>query len=187
VPASERRSVGHPNESVQVAEEEFGISGGGRDAEERFRELTGAERTERAALGDAVLEGRVVEIKRATATTLNQVRAVKFIVLVASYCPAGAAPSWYVIPGHRVVELVAAKARGQHTENPFESATLSIKALSEFRVTAASLRQAVLDAASADQQYPELRAEMNRVLEQSRALAKESRERVAETMHSRRA
>jgi hypothetical protein len=34
-----------------MAEAEFGISGGGHDAEERFRRLTGAQRAPKAALG----------------------------------------------------------------------------------------------------------------------------------------
>ena len=39
--------------------ERFGISGGGRSAEELFRQITGAAPAERAAEGDALLEGRL--------------------------------------------------------------------------------------------------------------------------------
>jgi hypothetical protein len=42
----------------------MGISGSGREAEEGFLELAGAERAPKAALGDAVVDGNVIEIKR---------------------------------------------------------------------------------------------------------------------------
>jgi hypothetical protein len=42
----------------------FGISGGGRKAEELYRAVTGADPAPRAADGDAVLEGNLVEVKR---------------------------------------------------------------------------------------------------------------------------
>jgi hypothetical protein len=94
----------------------MGISGSGREAEDRFLELTGAERAPEAALGDAVVDGNVVEIKRATSTTLNQVRAVKFIVLVVYYCPNEVDPCWYVVPAHWVVAVVARKSRERVAE-----------------------------------------------------------------------
>ncbi|HEY7830278.1 MAG TPA: hypothetical protein VIC06_06920 [Solirubrobacteraceae bacterium] len=160
--------------------DQMGISGGGRDAEERFFKLTGAERAPKAALGDAVIDGNLVEVKRATSTTLNQVRAVKFIVLVAYYCPDGADPCWYVVPAHQVVALVARKPRGQHTENPFESATLNTRDLADYRVDdEAQLREQVLAAVRDGARYGDLQAEMARVLNESRLLASDSRERVA--------
>jgi len=61
----------------------FGISGGGADAESRFIALTGATPAARAADGDAILGGNLVEVKGASALTLNQVRATKYITLVA--------------------------------------------------------------------------------------------------------
>ncbi len=60
----------------------FGISSGGADAESQFIALTGATQAPRAADGDAVLEGHLVEVKRASSATLNQVRATKYITLV---------------------------------------------------------------------------------------------------------
>jgi hypothetical protein len=158
----------------------MGISGSGLDAEERFLKLTGAEPTPEAARGDAVIEGNFVEIKRATSITLNQVRAVKCSVLVAYYCPAGVAPCWYVVPAHRVVALVARKPRGQHTENPFESATLSINDLANYRVDdETQLRKRVLAAVHDSARYADLQTEMDRVLDESRTLASESRKRVS--------
>lgn len=103
-----------------------GISRGGADAEELFRSLTGATIAERAALGDAIVDGRYVEVKKATSATLNQVRAVKYIPLVALSVPE---MTWYVIPANEIVRQCARKRRGQHTENPFESATLSLNNL----------------------------------------------------------
>lgn len=64
-------------------EGEFGISAGGRAAEEEFIAHTGAARAPTASLGDVLLEDYPVEIKRAASSTLNQVRAVKHIPLVA--------------------------------------------------------------------------------------------------------
>src|SRR5436190_7171588 len=103
-----------------------GISRGGADAEDLFIALTGATRAERAALGDADVDGHEVEVKKAASATLNQVRAVKFIPLVALFLPEG---RWFVIPASEIVRQCAKKTRGQHTENPFESATLSLNNL----------------------------------------------------------
>jgi hypothetical protein len=167
-----------------VTPDQVGISGSGRDAETRFLELTGAKRTPEAALGDAVIDGNFVEIKSATSTTLNQVRAVKFIVLIAYYCPDGAAPYWYVVPPHQVVALVARKTRGQHTENPFESATLNIRDLAGYRVDdEAQLRTQVLTAVRDSARYTDLQAEMTRILRESSSLASDSRDRVSAVLH----
>jgi hypothetical protein len=154
----------------------FGISGGGRSAEQLFRDLTGAEPASSASIGDALLEGYPVEIKRATANTLNQVRAVKYIPIVAYHEPSG---SWYVIPAHVVVAQVSQKRRGQHTENPFESATLSLGNLAAFRLDEPDqLRARTLAAIESAAGFPALKSEMERVLEESKLLAETSVERV---------
>lgn len=158
--------------------ESFGISGGGRSAEELFRQMTGASPAERAAQGDALLEGHPVEIKRATSVrrALNQVRAVKYIPIVVHYAPSD---EWYVVPAHVVVAAVSQKPRGQHTENPFESATLSLKNLGAWKVEdAGRLRAATLEAIEESDRYPELRDAMHEVLRESRDLADSSLERV---------
>jgi len=46
--------------------DQFGISGGGRSAEELFRQMTGAAPSARAAQDDALLDGHPVEVKLAT-------------------------------------------------------------------------------------------------------------------------
>jgi hypothetical protein len=146
--------------------ESFGISGGGRSAEELFRQMTGAVPAERAAQGDALLEGHPVEIKRATSVTLNQVRAVKYLPIVVHFAPAD---EWYVVPAHVVVAAVCEKRRGQHTENPFESATLSLKNLGARKVDdPRRLREATLEAIAGSDRYPELRTAMEEVLRESR-------------------
>src|SRR5690606_18567861 len=122
--------------------------------------------------GDAVLNGCNVEVKKASAQTINQVRAVKYIPLVVFHEPTS---TWYVVPAHVVVCLVSSKPRGQHTENPFESATLNVLALGKYKVAAPEdLKQATLKAIADAERYPEIKAAMARVLADSRALAAKS-------------
>lgn len=150
----------------------FGISGGGRSAEELFRAYTGAQPAPKAAQGDAILEGAFVEVKKASSTTLNQVRAVKYIPLIVFSEPS---EEWFVVPAHAVVAAVSRKSRGQHTENPFESATMSVSSIAEYRVRdVRDLREATLQAIASSEQYPELRQAMDHILQQSRLLAEES-------------
>lgn len=148
-----------------------GISFGGKSAEERYRELTGATRPPKAGSGDAELDGTYVEVKKATAATLNQVRAVKYIPLVAYHVPT---KTWYVVPAHIVVCLVSSKGRGQHTENPFESATLNIFALGKYKVAEADLKKATLAAIAEAKKYPALKIAMQKVLASSKELAAKS-------------
>ncbi|MBA3877600.1 MAG: hypothetical protein C0498_11845 [Anaerolinea sp.] len=155
--------------------EAFGISHGGESAEARFRELTGAKSAPTASDGDVLLEGYPVEIKRATTSTLNQVRAVKYIPLVAYYAPEDA---WYVVPAHIVVAEAANRSRGQHTEIPFESITLNLKRLSAFRVEEGELWVRTLEAIEQGGLYPELRHEMTEVRKRARAVAQDSVARV---------
>jgi hypothetical protein len=147
----------------------MGISDGGRSAEERYLRATGATKSAKSGDGDAVLGGCNVEVKRATAATLNQVRAVKYIPLVALHEPTD---TWYVVPAHIVVCLVSSKARGQHTENPFESATLNIFGLGKYKIgSEKELKQATLDAIAEAKKYPDLKKAMQSVLQESKDLA----------------
>lgn len=165
-----------------MTEPKFGISASGRSTEEKFLLLTGAKKATKAALGDAVLEGHSIEVKRATSYTLNQVRAVKYITLVAFHEPT---TTWFVVPAHQVVIFVSAKSRGQHTENPFESATLNLGNLARFKVADENkLREAVLAAIAESAKYPQLRDEMYRVLARSKELAAESIDTVRKTVKS---
>ncbi len=135
-------------------------------------ELTGATKPPKSGNGDAELAGTYVEVKKASAATLNQVRAVKYIPLVAFHEPTD---TWYVVPAHIVVSLVATKGRGQHSENPFESATLNIFALGKYRVASeADLKKATMDAIAEANRHPELKEAMDRVLADSKALAASS-------------
>lgn len=152
-----------------------GISGSGRSAEEAFRAITGAERPPRAAVGDAVLDGHLVEIKTAGSTTLNQVRAVKYLPVVVHYRPDD---EWFVIPAHRVVQAVSAKRRGQHTENPFESATLNLSHFEDCRVPSSDLRVRTLEAVQESARYAPLQEAMEQIKTESVELAQRSRQRV---------
>jgi len=157
-----------------------GISKGGRRAEILFREYTGASGPTTAAEGDAILDGHPIEIKFASASTLNQVRAVKYSPLVVLHSPPD---EWYVVPAHEVVLRVAQRRRGQHTENPFESATLNLRDLGEFRVSdPVDLRSLTLGAIAASALFPELIADMRWILQSSRELADESTMRVGSTI-----
>jgi hypothetical protein len=150
----------------------MGISHGGQSAEERYRKATGASKSAKSGDGDAVLGGCNIEVKNATAATLNQVRAVKYIPLVAFHEPTN---TWYVVPAHVIVWLVSSKARGQHTENPFESATLNIFALAKYAIASErELKRATLDAIAEANKYPDLKNAMQNVLKESKVLAARS-------------
>ncbi|MCL2726721.1 MAG: hypothetical protein FWD69_20060 [Polyangiaceae bacterium] len=150
----------------------MGISHEGHSAEERYRQATGASTSAKSGDGDAVLGDCNIEVKKATAQTLNQVRAVKYIPLVVLYEPTD---TWYVVPAHVIVCLVSSKARGQHTENPFESATLNIFALAKYQIASEKeLKQATLDAIAEANKYPDLKKAMENVLKESKSLATRS-------------
>ena len=141
-----------------------------------YRDLTGASETERAALGDAVLDGNFVEIKKASSVTINQVRAVKYIPIVIYSTKE---QTWYVVPAHQVVLQCSTRKRGQHTENPFESATLNLNKLGDFKVDSpAELREATLAAVREAAGYPELKELMEKVLSDSKRLAAQSKDEV---------
>lgn len=149
-----------------------GISHGGQRAEVRYRQITGASKPDKTEYGDARLGGSYIEVKTATANTLNQVRAVKYIPLVAYH---ETTRTWYVVPAHAIVYMVSSKARGQHTENPFESATLNIQNLGKYRVSSeAELKKATLDAIAEAQKYPNLKKAMDEILANSKSLAARS-------------
>ncbi len=158
-----------------------GISKSGERAEATFRQLTGATKPVERALGDAILHGHYIEVKKASSTTLNQVRAVKYITLVAYSTER---EIWYVVPASEVVRQCAGKPRGQHTEIPFESATLSINTLSKFEVdpdaddVGKAITAAVADAVVEADRYPELRSLMEKVLADANKLSEDSRARV---------
>lgn len=79
------------------------------------------------------------------------------------------------------------KTRGQHTENPFECATLSLRSFGAWKVPgpapALQLRHATLEAIAESDRYPELREAMETVLKESRELADASLELVRDLLH----
>ena len=145
-----------------------GISYGGREAERKFREITGASRSNKSADGDAVHEGYNIEIKQASRDTLNQVRAVKYLPLVVLDTRFD---EWYVVPPNHVVRLAAAKKRGQHTENPFESATLSLAKLGKYTVSGRNLGSATLEAIQEGERNQPLKEAMSEIRQRSSDLA----------------
>ena len=154
-----------------------GISNTGNDVEAAFRRITGAKASERAADGDAVLDGCNIEVKKASSNTLNQVRAVKFIPLVAYHTRS---EKWFVVPAPDIVKAVSPKKRGQHTENPFESATLNISTLEKFKVESeVDLADTVRNAIKRGESFPELRDAMRAVLAESKRLAASSRDEIS--------
>jgi len=132
---------------------------------------TGATKCPKAGDGDVVLGGSNVEIKKATKPTINQVRAVKYIPLVVFDEATG---KWFVVPAHQVVRLVSTKVRGQHTENAFESATLRVSALAKYETSEKGLEQATLHAIAEAAKYLPLKAAMEKVLNESKDLARRS-------------
>lgn len=156
-----------------------GISHKGREAERRFREITGATKADKASDGDALLNGRPVEVKQASTNTLNQVRPVKYSPLVAFDKRTS---TWYVVPPDVVVRLSAQHARGQHTENPFESVTLNLAKLSAFSVAEADLRSATIAAFKRGDGKADLENAMKEVRDKASALAKWSRQHVKQLL-----
>ena len=152
-----------------------GISSAGREAERLFREITGATPTAKAADGDALLNNRPVEIKQTSTNTLNQVRPVKYLPLVVFDKRSAA---WYVVPPDEIVRLVARRLRGQQTENPFESVTISLSKIGEFKVAEADLQSATIAAFRQGDSRDDLRAAMSEIRSRSSALAKWSRKHV---------
>ena len=152
-----------------------GISRAGQTAEQRFREITGAAPTEKAADGDALIDGRPVEVKQASTNTLNQVRAVKYLPLIVLD---KRTDDWYVVPPDVIVRLVARRSRGQHTENPFESVTISRTKIRDCKVDEADLRAATIGALRQGDSRPDLRDAMREIKDKASSLAAWSRERV---------
>jgi hypothetical protein len=75
------------------------------------------------------------------------------------------------------------KARGQHTENPFESATINLNHLVRYRLEDDSqLREQTLAAIEESDNYPELHQLMKDILLDSKDLAERSLARVRQLL-----
>ena len=153
-----------------------GISKDGERVEAMFRDITGAEKVSEKAKGDALIRYQggpdvYVEAKKASSNTINQVRAVKYLVLVV-YDTRD--ESWYVVPADVVAKLCADKKRGQHGENPFENATLSVKKLGSYKLTRATkqtLRAKVRECYDAAQANSKVKRRMKAALTECSDLA----------------
>jgi hypothetical protein len=145
-----------------------GISKTGNKAEDLFRALTSSQKPTDAVLGDAVKNGIYAEVKKVSGDTLNQVRALKYITLVAYDADRD---NWYVVPACDVVALIAVKERGQHTENPFESATLSLRHLGPYKVASTDLSTSWAAAVQKSDGKPLLKQKMKDVLKECKDLS----------------
>jgi hypothetical protein len=91
--------------------------------------------------------------------------------------------SWYVVPAHIVVKEVSRKTRGQHTENPFETATMNLNRLNAYRLEDASqLRDRTLAAIAESDKFPALGEALADVLSESQELASRSIDRVRQLL-----
>lgn len=139
----------------------------GDEAESLFLSLVkSARRSDSQKKGDAVVDvdgkSHYVEVKQCTSNTINQVRAIKFIPLVV--LAPQLSPQWLVVPPHEIVRLVVSKARGQHTEIPFESANLSLKGIAaRFGCEDSDLDDTVTDAIRLSGKYSGVRAELGKL------------------------
>lgn len=133
--------------------------------------------------GDVVLDGRYIEVKTTADVTVAQVRAVKYIPLVVHQ---SARDEWYVIPAHELVQLVASKKRGQHTENPLECALLSCPKPDKthwvlwqrWRVQPQLLAQALREAYASSDAHPQIERLMNEQVAQTQALYAQAQSQV---------
>ena len=115
----------------------------------------------------------------ASSNTVNQVRAVKDVPLI--YSPP--TDEWFVVPADAIVALVAEKDRGQHTENPFESATMSLnrvrRCADPYACDPKNLTEQTCAAIKASAGYPDVRAAMQGVLLAATEVTRDPRATVA--------
>lgn len=135
----------------------------GEHAEERYRTLTNSVRTEKRIMGDAVFEGRCIEVKQTGGGNLGQVRCIKFIPLVALDTKDN---QWYVIPPNALIREAAKKPRGQHCENSFESASLKLSSFSQYKVEERDLVAETRKALAEGDRHVKLRELMEETLDE---------------------
>ena len=124
-----------------------------------------------------------LEIKQCHSNTVNQVRAIKFIPLI--ILAPNLAPRWVVLPPQEVVRLVAGRARGQHTEIPFESANLSLNGIPDrFRCPDQELPQRVEEAIRGARRYAAVGAELARLQDSLEELKTEVRNRILQALET---
>jgi len=153
-----------------------GISNSGLSAEKYYMQITGASKSKNKVDGDFCFGDDNGEIKEAV-ETINQVRAVKYIPLVVYNSKDNA---WYVVPPNVIVNLVSKKKRGQHTENQFECATLSINKISAYQVVENNLKQETLNAIEEGRKHPELKIMMQNILADCKNMASKHTKQVSQ-------
>ena len=115
-----------------------------------------------------------VDIKQCQSNTINQVRAIKFIPLIIFN-----GEGWYVIPPIDLVKIVALKSRGQHTEIPFECASLSIDHLDErFRCNSRELYKRVLIAFDQSKNNMDMKEVMDNLLSELQTLNEQTKKQI---------
>lgn len=82
-----------------------------------------------------------------------------------------------------IVAMVSRSRRGQHTEKPFESATLNLRQLREYRLgPAGDLASAVVQSAVESAAYSQLQSEMANVVEEAKRRAASDVTRVTKAL-----
>ena len=159
----------------------------GNKAEQRFLDLVeDSRKSDEAKSGDAIVRvdgtDEYVEIKKCSTSTVNQIRAIKYIC-----CAVWASDSdcWCVIPPHELVELAANKNRGQHNEIAFECMNLGLSnLLKKYRTSNNNLSSAIHEAIRKGREFNQLPSAMNGLLRDIRELKKKHVDKVKILLNS---
>jgi len=165
------------------------ISYAGYEAEAMFRRLVPFSiDTTSPSKGDVrVILGGVehyVEVKSCRSVKggiANQVRAIKYLT-IAIHTPARKT-AWIVFPANVVLKYVMQKARGQHSEVPFENATVSLgEWADEFACTSEELPRRVMGAIFEAGRYPDLKRSMDLLMYDLKRLSYRARDEVEQIL-----
>lgn len=123
-----------------------------------------------------------VEIKECHANTINQVRAIKYLPLVV-FTP-GTPKPWLVLAPHELAAIVARRSRGQHNENPFECAALSLGNMPEGRrCTDTELDTWVKDALHSGNEHHEVKALLEEIHTEIVQLSESAKRRIIKAVY----
>lgn len=165
------------------------ISYSGYEAEAMFRRLVPFSKdSESPAKGDVrvVLGGveHYVEVKSCKTRkggTANQVRAIKYLPVVI-HTPTRET-EWIVFPANVILGYVVQKARGQHSEVPFENATVGLgEWTKEFSCSSADLPGRVMGAIFEARRYPGLKRSMDLLMYDLKRLSYRARDEVEQIL-----
>ena len=157
----------------------MGISNDGDDAEALFCQVTGALRQGRTARADALLGPWPIEVKKVSSGTLNQVRPIRFLTVVARDTSSSV---WFVLPAERILTAAIRKPRGQHTENALECCTLSLSDFSDCLVHERFLRETVILVAERSSLLTGVSSLLQQQLDELNAIAARQRAAVADRL-----